>query len=483
MKHKTKWRRKVARWLLCGVDAYEVDSLNRHFSPRRKLKRRLKGRFRYRNRQKINKVNQSISNRAMRENAFRELDALNFVVQDTQSPSMRFRRSINGRRKRQGGCTYHCHTAKPQRFTSSQHNVFLTPMFQSLRALLNSSVTDTQFPLIWDSGSSVCICNNRDDFIDYSTKVGTLVKAKKLGNFINGDASVVGEGHVVWYVPSVRGTYRALKLPAAYIPDAKLNLISTQVVFDVYREKFICEGDGRLEGAPGDHLRPAVVVPRNRHSNLLISMATRMPLVSNSSTHSLTYTPNVSPLSLVPCLSYIPAVSNANTNLSEAQKELLKWHQKLGHMAMSKVKYLLGTGALAQSESAKRLHRSAASKSCTTPLCQSCMHAKQCVRAPKNRITRFTVRDASGVLKSGNLHPGQEVSVDHFVCSQKGRRFHTRGKESDKQQFDCGCLLLIMPPTTFMWNFKLLHHLMLLWSPKLRLKQCVVMLVLFHSPI
>jgi hypothetical protein len=137
-----------------------------------------------------------------------------------------------------------------------------------------------------------------------------------------------------------------------------------------------------------------------------------------------------------------PAVSTANVNLSEAQKELLRWHQKLGHMGMSKVQFLLGTGALAQTEAAKRLHRSAASTSCVPPLCQSCIHAKQCVRTPATRKKRFTVRDASDVLKAGNLRPGQEISVDHFICSQKGRRFHTRGKESDKLQFDSGCLFV-----------------------------------------
>ena len=53
------------------------------------------------------------------------------------------------------------------------------------------------------------------------------------------------------------------------------------------------------------------------------------------------------------------------------------------------------------------------------------------------------MHDASDVLlKAGNLHPGQEISVDHFICSQKGFQFHTCGKESDKVQFDRGCLFI-----------------------------------------
>jgi hypothetical protein len=210
-------------------------------------------------------------------------------------------------------------------------------MFQSLHALVTSSKEET-FPLIWDSGSSVCISNNRDDFLTYSSTVGDLVKAKKLGNFVSGQASVAGEGYVLWYVPSARGTYLALKLPAAHIPEAKFNLVSTQLVFDTYGERFVCEGDGRLEGVEGDPLRPAVIVPRNRHSNLLISMATRMPLSS----------PNSFCVSILCSISLRYSQSYANL--------LLHWHQKLGHMSMAKAKFLLSTGVLAQSVSTKHLH-------------------------------------------------------------------------------------------------------------------------------
>jgi hypothetical protein len=438
---KLRLHRRLTRWLLGGSDPYEEESFRLRRLPGSRFKHRLKGRFRYRNRHRMNPAHHSVAKRSMREKALREMDALNFVVQDVKSPQ-RFNRVFPGRYKNHHNRTYHCHSAKPQVFTKSQLSTFLTPMFQSLRALLSTTADDGQFPLIWDSGSSVCISNNRDDFISYSTKVGTLVKAKKLGNFVNGDTPVMGEGHVLWYVPSVRGTYRALKLPAAHIPEAKLNLVSTQVVFDTYGEKFVCEGDGRLEGVEGDHLRPAVIVPRNRHSNLLVTMATRMPIgTPKAPSTSPAAAPSCPPsLHAMPIL--YPAVSTANANLSEAQKELLRWHQKLGHMGMSKVKFLLGTGALAQSEAAKRLHRSAASTSCLAPLCQSCIHAKQCVRTPDTRKKRFTVRDTSDVLKAGNLRPGQEISVDHFICSQKGRRFHTRGKEADKLQYDSGCLFV-----------------------------------------
>ena len=64
----------------------------------------------------------------------------------------------------------------------------------------------------------------------------------------------------------------------------------------------------------------------------------------------------------------VPVVSDGNTNLSPAEKELLCWHQGV----------------------------------------------------PLRRY-------------QGNLLPGQEVCVDHFICSNQGRLFTSRGasKESD----------------------------------------------------
>lgn len=38
--------------------------------------------------------------------------------------------------------------------------------------------------------------------------------------------------------------------------------------------------------------------------------------------------------------------------------------------------------------------------------------------------------------------PGQEISVDHFICSQRSRLFQTHGKESDKDKYCGGCIFV-----------------------------------------
>jgi hypothetical protein len=53
------------------------------------------------------------------------------------------------------------------------------------------------------------------------------------------------------------------------------------------------------------------------------------------------------------------ATSNDNLNLTDAQKELVKWHNRLGHIGFDRVKQVLATGRLAKTEGTARRHRSA----------------------------------------------------------------------------------------------------------------------------
>ena len=48
--------------------------------------------------------------------------------------------------------------------------------------------------------------------------------------------------------------------------------------------------------------------------------------------------------------------------------------------------------------------------------------------------------DRVGVLKDGHLVPGQQVSIDHFVGSTKGRLFTSAGKSLATNLYTGGCL-------------------------------------------
>ena len=52
------------------------------------------------------------------------------------------------------------------------------------------------------------------------------------------------------------------------------------------------------------------------------------------------------------------------------------------------------------------------------------------------------VKDCEGVLKAEDLLPGQKTSVDHFVCSAKGRLFESKGKTKDKVMYSGGAIFV-----------------------------------------
>ena len=128
-------------------------------------------------------------------------------------------------------------------------------------------------------------------------------------------------------------------------------------------------------------------------------------------------------------------------NLTEPEKKLLRWHQRLGHISFKRVQALFRSGVLSHTEATRRLH-TAASKIKNPPKCAACQFGKQVCR-PTNGNKSVAVRERSGVLRQDNLLPGQCFSVDHFVCSTKGRLFTSRGKTSALEQLYCGGCLFV----------------------------------------
>ena len=45
-----------------------------------------------------------------------------------------------------------------------------------------------------------------------------------------------------------------------------------------------------------------------------------------------------------------------NINLSEPEKELLRWHQRFGHVFIQRIQWMMRNGLLATTDRAKRLH-------------------------------------------------------------------------------------------------------------------------------
>jgi GAG-pre-integrase domain len=131
-----------------------------------------------------------------------------------------------------------------------------------------------------------------------------------------------------------------------------------------------------------------------------------------------------------------------NANLSDAQRELLRWHQKLGHVSYQRVQFLMRSGVLCHTESMRRLHAASAKlRADGCPLCGACQLGKQRRRPTPGRATT-AVQETAGALQRDDLHPGQRNSVDHFICSTRGRLLNTRGKESEQEKYAGGCIFV-----------------------------------------
>ena len=141
------------------------------------------------------------------------------------------------------------------------------------------------------------------------------------------------------------------------------------------------------------------------------------------------------------CLnSTITAVNEANCNLCEPEKELLRWYYRLGRMSFQKTQLLMRSGVLlTKSNNKRRLHQAACSLT-QLPKCASCQYGKQ-HRRPAPGCTSTVVRDRVGALKDGHLVPGQQVLVtaDHFISSTKRRLFSSAGKTIDSELYVDDC--------------------------------------------
>eukprot|EP00972_Heterocapsa_arctica_P037009 5447197-Heterocapsa_arctica.AAC.1 len=75
------------------------------------------------------------------------------------------------------------------------HNVSLLAP-SGFRAAVKEEKAGSQFTIVWDSGASICVTPDRNDFVTYSNS--TDVKTVK---GVGGNAStVVGQGEVDWSV-------------------------------------------------------------------------------------------------------------------------------------------------------------------------------------------------------------------------------------------------------------------------------------------
>lgn len=293
-------------------------------------------------------------------------------------------------------------------------------------AKLKSMLTkEKYFDLIFDSGATVSITNCEQDFIGPIRKPTIWTKLTGIARGLK----IAGEGHVLWAVMAQDGTLRLLKLPALLIPGSPQRLLSTSSLLQTYPGETILLDAQKavVSGVPSDPTKPAVTV--------LVNPTTNLPTCTAYCYNSLE--PAVQELNNI-----IATVSKLNINLTESEKELQKWHCRLGHLSMRRIQSLMRSGVLAHTSETRRLH-TAATKLRQPPPCAACLYGKQTTRPVPGKKTTV-VRDQVGATAKEFTYPGQCVAVDHFICSTRGRLFTSRGKEAERDMYCGGCMLIDM---------------------------------------
>ena len=303
---------------------------------------------------------------------------------------------------------------------SSMNKIYFTPT--QFNNIINSD-KHRSFSIIWDSGASICITPDKEDFIEYSTATD-IKSVRTMGGNVS---SIKGQGQVLWSIHDTDGMLRHLKLNAYHIPSSTSRLLSTSSLLKAYKNETITVDDCSLtlSGLPGEPTRRSIIAYNDP--------VTLLPTTTG-------YKYNDIEIPSQKLANVVHTVHTDNKNLTEAEKELLRWHYRLGHLSFRKIQHLMKTGALSHTSSTRTLH-TAASKISTPPKCAACLFGKQVARSSPGKTTTV-VKDRAGVLRDGNLLPGAEISVDHFISSVKGRLFTGYDKGSDDSRYVGGCIFV-----------------------------------------
>ena len=183
-----------------------------------------------------------------------------------------------------------------------QHKDFASCYNASSPTPSNTS-KEKSFPVIWDSGASVCITHDRDDFINFSSS-STLSRLNSVG----GGHDVHGDGEVLWSIVDSTGMLRHLKVKAYYVPTSRVSLLGINALLKHYPDETTTQNYDSLvlSGVTGDRSRNAIHVDIHPISGLPISTAYR---------YEAAFSFNV-----VSEASVLSVTSANNSNLSEAEK-------------------------------------------------------------------------------------------------------------------------------------------------------------------
>ena len=268
---------------------------------------------------------------------------------------------------------------------------------------------DGAFHVIVDSGCSTSATLFKEDF----SCLHQLLRPIKMHE-IAGNSSVTHGGTMKFQCIDAEGEVVTVKTFAYYNPTQKVRLFSPQAHFAAKPQK---EGYFNISWSKTFLLMDVHEVPCH------IDQHSFMPLLTCF--HDADATAN----SIANNVQNI--IDADNNNRTTTQKNLKRFHDKLGHLGFQHLKWLLSTGVFGP------LGIRCSQADVLLPKCQSCLHGGQ-HKSPTSGNTHAQDPKTKGIFKAEQLNPSQRVFSDQYVSSKEGRNYTGRGHSQSQLSYKGG---------------------------------------------
>jgi hypothetical protein len=235
------------------------------------------------------------------------------------------------------------------------------PSFIANLVSRNSEKTET-FDIILDSGSTFSITSHKEDFATYTALPPETIHT------VSGTASILGEGIAHWDIISEEGNLVQIQVHCKHVPAASTRLLSPQDYcqyhqLDRFQDQY---------GGNSDYFWLNVNRERQQF-RCTIDSRTNLPIITAKA-----------PSKRSCSLSSTSVLSNDNVNITPAQKELLLWHCRLGHLGFMHLQLLMTSKKSLEStsnpcasnsdnnNSSCIIPKNLSSIKCQPPLCAAC---------------------------------------------------------------------------------------------------------------
>jgi hypothetical protein len=264
-------------------------------------------------------------------------------------------------------------------------------------------------PIIFDSGASTSVSPIKEDFID-------MIPMSKHLNGLNGGAEVIGQGTIWWTVYSDSGKQMVIETQAYYVPTTSVRLFSPVPYF---RQSSSKGGDGKF---CLDEYGARFHFPHSMETITLALPDNALPSVF----------PITTPSSNDDNAAFLSVLDESNIHLTNAQKQLLLWHQRIGHYGLQRIQSLFRP----QYGREPRLESTTKLSSCEIPKCEACLTSKATKRPNQSQLVQ-NVEQRQGILRRDHMKPGDMISVDQYESTVCGRLPNSFGKKPLHQKY-CG---------------------------------------------